>query len=457
MKGMIIVPMDIDPGYRKATIHNLPILNSGMVYNFCLAAASEKSQNISTDKNDLLTDYVQLRQQGSICELKAMVFSTSEFDNTDTHANVAIKVLDNPRAIAEGQCSRCPESACPHIVAFIFWLLHKSTERQPSAVVEFWGHELELLVQPEPTRAIPICDMIPKDEVRLQSEANSQKISDSDGQAFLSTVLEEIAICGRGSALHRQCVETSDEFETLFVHHVLLRANEYNIHDVQGFRQHMEQQAQIGLLESLNDVSRNQYKSRLWVETQYMRIRCSMINLVAKRKTAEDDETIYNMMFCKGRDRSTEARMQLKQHKRFILKQTEKLENKEYVECGLLLHEDYPFLCATPDGITDDHIVEIKAPKSEEDFERYLEAGESIAPKYMAQIQIQMFVANVSKALYCVLSPIFETNGALHYVWVQADPEFVSSLISMAGEFWRDIAFPRLLNTYPQITYTQIS
>ncbi|EDV37198.1 uncharacterized protein Dana_GF11550 [Drosophila ananassae] len=451
MRGMFIVPMDLEPGFRKADMHNIPALNSGMVYNFCMSADPEKSKPISTEKSDLLTDYVQLRRQGELCELKGLIFSASDFANTDTHANVGLKVMESTRTIMEGQCSLCPlADACSHIVAFLFWLLNKSAERTPSAVVEFWGHELETLVQPEPSRAFRICDLLPKDEVRLESEMSSQAMSSSEGQSFLDSVLDELSACGRDSALYRQCVDTADEFESLFVHHVLLRAGDLHIVDVPSFVQYMELQAPTGIYESLNEVTRLQYKSRLWVEIQYMRIRCSMMHMIVSRKTAEDEEQIFNVMFCKGRDKNVEDRIQQKQHKRFILKQTEKLENKEYSECGLLLHENYPYLCASPDGITDDHIVEIKSPKTEDEFEKYLEARESISPKYMAQIQIQMFLANVKKALYCVLSPTFETNGALHYVWVQSDPEFVASLLAMAEEFWRDIVYPRLMNIYPQ-------
>jgi len=93
--------------------------------------------------------------------------------------------------------------------------------------------------------------MIPKDEVRLESELNSKELSASEGQAFLETVLEELATCGRDSALYRQCVDTTDEFEPLFVHHALLRAAEYNIVDLATYVQHTEQLAQTGIIESL--------------------------------------------------------------------------------------------------------------------------------------------------------------------------------------------------------------
>ncbi|XP_034107987.1 uncharacterized protein LOC132792068 [Drosophila nasuta] len=446
MRGLVIVPMDLEPGFRKATIHNIPTVNHGMVFNYFAEVADKQ---ISTDNNDLLIDYVHLRRQDDICDLKALVFSAADFANTETHANVVLKISEGSNAIRESQCSLCPrEAVCIHIVAFIFWLQTKSTDTRSTAVVEFWGNELEALVHPEPSKAIRICDMVtdadPPTDVDLDTS------NEGEERAFLESVLEELAICGRDSALYRQCVETTDEFEAILMHHVLLKVTEYNIFDVHSFMQHMEIQAQSGLFESLSEVTKTQYKSKLWIEAQYMRIRCSMMQLIISRKTQEDDEHLFNMLFCKGRDEKPEERVQLKQHKRFILKQTERLESKEYIECGLLLHESYPFLCASPDGITDDHIVEIKAPKTEEDFEKYLEARETIAPKYMAQIQIQMFLANVKKALYCVLSPTFETNGALHYVWVQADPEYLASLLSMADEFWKDVVYPRLLSIYPQ-------
>ncbi|EDW61838.1 uncharacterized protein [Drosophila virilis] len=448
MRGLIIVPMDLEPGFRKADIHSLPTLTSGMVFNFFATATDNK---ISSESNDLLIDYVHLRRQGELCELKALVFSAADFANTETHANVAIKVLDHENSLTDGQCSLCSGVAvCPHVVAFVFWLHNKSTDKKPTALLEFWGNELEALVQPEPTRAVRIKDMVPLRELHTEVDDEASSPSEGDERAFLTSVLEELAICGRDSALYRQCVETTDEFESILIHHMLLKAAEYNIYDVHSFLQHLELQAQSGLFESLSEVTKRQYKSKLWIEAQYMRIRCSMMHMIATRKTQEEDEQIFNMLFCKGRDEDIEDRVQQKQHKRFILKQTEKLENKEYLECGLLLHENYPYLCGAPDGITDDHIVEIKSPKTEEDFEKYLEARESIAPKYMAQIQTQMFLANVKKALYCVLSPTFETNGALHYVWVQADPEFVASLLGMADEFWKDVVYPRLVSIYPQ-------
>lgn len=316
-------------------------------------------------------------------------------------------------------------------------------------VHDFWGHEIDSLIEegrPEPMR---IRDFFACDELRIEGDLELTAMTDVEGTAFLEHILDEMESIGlRDSALYRHCRGVLDEFEPLYIHHIMLDATNNGVKDVTTFIQYMEDQAKQGLFDRLTEVSKTNYKSILWLETQYMRLRCSLIHRIASRKDAVEDEQILDSLFCKNRDDNIEEKQQLKQHKRFILKQTEKLENKTYHECGLLLNENYPYICAAPDGITDDHIVEIKAPKTDEEFEKYLEGRETIAPKYMAQIQIQMFMANVTKALYCVLSPTFDTNGALHYVWVQADMEFVASLLGAAEDFWKEVVFPRLSKTY---------
>lgn len=44
MPGLIIVPMDLEPGFRKADIHSIPAVSSAMVFNFFAQAAVESKQ-----------------------------------------------------------------------------------------------------------------------------------------------------------------------------------------------------------------------------------------------------------------------------------------------------------------------------------------------------------------------------------------------------------------------------
>lgn len=447
--------MELEPGFRKADINNIPTVRSETIFGFvtriATSGSSVKSHTGSDSADvDLLIDYVQVRKAGDIFETRAVVFPAASGGNHEAHVRVALKVDEKKDEILETKCDHCTKKeSCPHILAFIFWLHRKSTDTEATAILDFWGKETEALIEEERGETLRIRDIFACDELRLEADLEAAAVSESEGQAFFEAFLDEMENLGlKDSALYRHCRSVPEEFEPLFIHHTMLDASNNGVKNSRSFSQHMEEQAKNGLFERLSEVSKSSYKTRIWLETQYMRLRCSLIHRIASRKDSLEDENILEQLFCKEREFNADERQQLKQHKRFILKQTEKLENKTYNECGLLLNESYPYICASPDGITDDHIVEIKAPKTDEEFEKYLEGRETIAPKYMAQIQIQMYMANVTKALYCVLSPTFDTNGALHYVWVQADMEFVASLLGAAEDFWKDVVFPRLSKIY---------
>uniref|UniRef100_A0A1A9W2E3 YqaJ domain-containing protein n=1 Tax=Glossina brevipalpis TaxID=37001 RepID=A0A1A9W2E3_9MUSC len=450
---MIIMHVDVEPGFRKADINSIPTLRSETIFGFIAKVTKTQTTNTAgqTQDTDLRVDYVQIRRVAEISEVRALVFPAEAAitASPENHVRVSVKIDIKKDEIIETSCAQCDKESCAHLLAFIFWLHRKSTDSETPALYDFWGHETESLVDENRVEFMRIRDLFACDELRMECDLDANAVTEMDGAAFLEAVLDEMEGLGlKDTFLYNHSRPVLDEFEPLFIHHTLLDACNNGVKDNNTFVMHMEDQAKQGLFDRLSEVSKTSYKTPLWLEVQYMRLRCSLIHRIASRKDSLEDEQILETLFCKDRDFNCEEKQQLKQHKRFILKQTEKLENKTYHECGLLLNESYPYICAAPDGITDDHIVEIKAPRTEQEFEKYLEGRETIAPKYMAQIQIQMYIANVTKALYCVLSPTFDTNGALHYVWVQADMEFVASLLGAAEDFWKEIVFPRLAKIY---------
>ncbi|XP_075167100.1 uncharacterized protein LOC142239213 [Haematobia irritans] len=451
---MITMHVELEPGFRKADINSLPTINNQTIFGFIakVAPAQHSLARQQLQDVDLRVDYVQIRRLAEVTDVKALVYSASAaiVGRVESFIRVSIKVDTKKQIITESSCLLCKgKESCPHILALVFWLHRKSTDTETPIVYDFWGHETESLMEEGRHDSIRIRDLFARDELRMECDIEASQVTDVEGTAFLEAVLDGLEGLGiKDSALYRHCRGVVEEFEPIYIHHSLLDKANNGIRDVNGFLTYMEEQCKQGIFDRLASVSKASYKTPLWLETQYMRLRCSLIHRIASRKDTIEDDQILETLFGKHRDQNIEEKQQMKQHKRFILKQTEKLENKTYHECGLLISESYPYICASPDGITDDHIVEIKAPKTDEEFEKYLEGRETIAPKYMAQIQIQMYAANVTKALYCVLSPTFDTNGALHYVWVQADMEFVASLLSAAEDFWKEVVFPRLAKIY---------
>lgn len=384
-------------------------------------------------------DYVQVKRN-EICSVKSQVKNLNEI------AKVEIIVNEKSSKIISVFCSICDRKGiCVHTNYFMFWVHRMSTEpdKHKNNLI-FWGQESS-----KHNPIIIMKDLFMPDEDRIQADEEAANITEADGEVFLKAILDEMDGAGlTDSVFYKHCRQVQDDFEPLYIHHTMLdNANNY-VKDAKSFNMHMEEVFRSGLFDRITDATVDNYKKHIWYEVQFGRIRCSMMHKIALRKNTEDDEEILNSIFCTDRQWHAEDRCQLKEHKRFILKQTEKLEDKSYRECGLLLNENYPYLCASPDGIADDHIVEIKAPRNDDEFEKYLEGKETISAKYMAQLQIQMYLANVTKALYCVLSPTFDSNGALHYVWVQADMDFVESLLSTAEDYWRDVVFPKICSIY---------
>lgn len=441
--------VELENGFKKGATNNLPAVTSRMVFDFVSESANSGRQVKDKNSVDYKIDFVQVKKSTDEVEVRAIAFASPEAAANGETFSVCVKICENVK-FTEAVCNQCPSNnskdICQHVIDFIFWL-HRHSESDSHNHKVFWGSEIETVL--ENPIALRVHDIFAADELRIDAEENADEVNEEEGQIFLNNILDEMEKVGLTDAsLYKHCRPVIDEFEPVYIHHTMLDTAKNYIKDFKTFMIHMDEVAKQGLFDKLSDISIYSYKTPLWAETQFCRIRCSLIHRVATRKDSKEDQEILEAVFCKEREYNVEERRQLKQHKRFILKQTEKLENKTYRECGLLLNESYPYICAAPDGITDDHIVEIKAPKTDEEFEKYLECKETIAPKYMAQIQIQMYMANVTKALYCVLSPTFDTNGALHYVWVQADMEFVASLLSAAEDYFKEVVFPRLIKIY---------
>ena len=83
-----------------------------------------------------------------------------------------------------------------------------------------------------------------------------------------------------------------------------------------------------------------------------------------------------------------------------------KLQGKEVHESGLVVSQNYPWLCASPDGLIVEEdgsivVLEIKCPVSGREGKievDYLKEGSlSRSHPYFCQVQIQLFCCNVTK------------------------------------------------------------
>lgn len=67
---------------------------------------------------------------------------------------------------------------------------------------------------------------------------------------------------------------------------------------------------------------------------------------------------------------------------------------------GIFLNNEYIMLGASPDGITEDYVIEIKSPYNIQTFNNYCKDG-NICNKYRAQVQLQMLFAKKKSYFLC--------------------------------------------------------
>ncbi|KAL7043086.1 hypothetical protein ACKWTF_001387 [Chironomus riparius] len=127
----------------------------------------------------------------------------------------------------------------------------------------------------------------------------------------------------------------------------------------------------------------------------------------------------------------------------YVFKEVQK-EYPTLKQCGLIMcHKVHPLFAASPDGIHEDFVLEIKCPGTANTFQQYTNL-DKLNKKYFAQIQLQMFVTGKRKALLAVASLDFETTRKITKLWIEYDEEYTTQMITDASEFYEQAVYPAL-------------
>ncbi|CAG9773664.1 unnamed protein product [Ceutorhynchus assimilis] len=111
--------------------------------------------------------------------------------------------------------------------------------------------------------------------------------------------------------------------------------------------------------------------------------------------------------------------------------------------CGFTIKPEVPIFGASPDAITKHHCIEIKCPSRADTTENYYKNG-TITEKCYAQVQLQMFLCDRQKSLFCVASPDFEEDKQITTIEVALDKAYCSQMIADALQFWKEAVFAKL-------------
>nr|CAH7761146.1 unnamed protein product [Callosobruchus chinensis] len=110
--------------------------------------------------------------------------------------------------------------------------------------------------------------------------------------------------------------------------------------------------------------------------------------------------------------KETEAIKRGKSLEKQVVAALEKIESIKIHKCGFILNKNFPIVGVSPDGITDEFVIEVKCPSKNKNFKNYICNG---APrkKIMAQIQLQMYFMGKKEDIFCIAHDNFESTDVL--------------------------------------------
>lgn len=106
-------------------------------------------------------------------------------------------------------------------------------------------------------------------------------------------------------------------------------------------------------------------------------------------------------------------------------------------ESGFVVHPEFPYIGASPDGlIDDDGGMEIKCPYDETVHIQTILDG--IPKEHMAQVQGNMFVTGRKWWDFVSFDPRQEESCRIYIQKIERDDEFIKNLEKKLNEFWDD-------------------
>lgn len=194
---------------------------------------------------------------------------------------------------------------------------------------------------------------------------------------------------------------------------------------------------------SLSRQTLNQAGSRLWFDLRYARITASKIYEASRCKTA--DGSLVKAVLGIVKVKETEAIKRGRDLEKEVLKEVRKTYCKRIKKSGFVMNKMYPIFGASPDGIMDEWVIEVKCPISDRTFSTYFEDNENVpAKKHKGQMALQMFMCDKNKGLFCVAHPDFENSRKVKIIEVFQDQSFLDNVMKNAQKFWCDNVYPFL-------------
>ncbi|XP_046408102.1 uncharacterized protein LOC124172687 [Ischnura elegans] len=430
----------MEPGFVKACSNNLPVVDPFMIgvylsSNADFAGSEQRGVKLARSARENYGDsaigYVQIKRDGGKCWSLARV--TPEHKVKVKPHIVEIVVNEDEGAIEEAKCHGCAAAlgGCKHAIAFLFWLHRRSEEPSPTEVESYWKKSKlsalcggsQLMKVREMTGAAPI---IPVREGSFREEVIAALKEQGHYDSALMSLTHHLNV--KEMTIHHMLLNykaMSDQplaarpfldFATSFM------ANS-NLCEL-AFRSTVHQHA--------SPLWHSMRQGRITASRMYEAIHCqkrdgALVNVILGAKSIPDNDAMR-------RGRELEGK---------VICVLERSLGRKIGKCGVALNPKYPFLAATPDGIYDDILVEVKCPINSSSFKHYLRDGAPTA-KCLAQIMVQMLMLGKQKCVFAVADPAFESNEAVYHCIVDYNDDYTKHMVEKSMLFWCDVIFPLL-------------
>lgn len=193
-----------------------------------------------------------------------------------------------------------------------------------------------------------------------------------------------------------------------------------------------------------------QSESGEWLELRRSMLTASNFGKIVKRKeTNTCQNTVKNLLY-KPNIQNVSSISHGRKYEKIAIEQLSVMENVKIEKCGLFIDEKYPFLGATPDGITNDNrLVEVKCPITP--FKMGIdEAIQRNKMHFYKKNKNKEIVVNKKSDWY------FQVQGQLHIckkqqallgIWY-GNNKIKTEVIEKDDAFWSDVMEPKLLKFY---------
>lgn len=248
-------------------------------------------------------------------------------------------------------------------------------------------------------------------------------------------------IIASGSLFGRQLGKVENKGSLHFLVGSFKKLN--SVSPAEAFMTYCSEEMSISLCQNINSRTEGQALSPLWREMRYGRITASNLFEASRCKTNEG--SLVNVILGATKVTTNNAMERGIKLEGEVLKEVRNRLGVKIEKSGLVLIPESPIFGASPDGISEKAVFEIKCPLTEKSFKTYFNDNQTMpADKYLAQIMLQMHMCKKDEGFFYVAKPCFEQTRDTVILKVKYNKEWLQSVLVNAKNFWISSLFPKL-------------